>query len=70
MAKAKSTIIVFKLERVVIENVKQDGKIKEVRVPTWFSMEYDTKTGKSWFVGKKMTPYDISEEMIKALTTK
>ena len=34
-------MIQFKLERIVIERVDVKGKVKEVKTPVWFLMEYD-----------------------------
>ena len=63
-------MIQFKLERIVIERINVKGKVKEVKTPVWFNMEYNKTTKKCIFVGKNSTPYDISAEMVKALTSK
>tara|TARA_R100000750_G_C2286006_1_gene73068 strand:+ start:239 stop:502 length:264 start_codon:yes stop_codon:yes gene_type:complete len=63
-------MIQFKLERIVIERVDVKGKVKEVKTPVWFLMEYDSSTGKCIFVGRNSTPYDISAEMVTAITSK
>jgi|TARA_R100001530_G_C4321437_1_gene155962 hypothetical protein len=63
-------MIQFKLERIVIERVDVKGKVKEVKTPVWFLMEYDPSTGKCIFVGRNSTPYDISAEMVTAITSK
>ena len=61
-------IIAFELERVVVERIKISGKLKEVRTPVWFNMEYNTKTKVCIFVGAKSTVYEIAPVMVTAIT--
>ncbi len=61
-------IIAFELERVVMDRIKIAGKVKELRVPVWFNMEYNTKTKVCIFVGAKSTVYEIAPVMVTAIT--
>ena len=63
-------VITFKLERTVVERISVKGKVKEVKTPVWFNMEYDTKAKVCIFVGRNSTVYDISAVMVAALTSK
>ena len=61
-------IISFKLERVVVERIEQDGVITEIKTPVWFNMEYNSKTKVCIFVGKNSTVYTIADAMVEVLT--
>lgn len=66
----KNIIITFLLERVVVERIKIDDVVTEIKTPVWFRMEYNTESKVCIFVGKNSTVFDIAQPMVKVLVGK